>query len=261
MRVAVIGGSGVYSLPGEWSELEIIDTRYGKTEVFLGKGENQDLVFLPRHKHDHSVPPHRINYRANIKALRQLGVERIIATFAVGSINPDIPPRSLVALDQFLDFTSGRENTFFDGSASGLAHTDLTQPYCPALRARLLELAQQRGINIRPSGTYVCTNGPRFETPAEIHMFAKLDGDVVGMTGVPEAVLARELRIHYAAVALSINWGVGLQSSLEIVNDADLKEIKTPLIDLFIDVLRTKKLAACSCMRDVMVIHPPVSNN
>ncbi len=261
MRVAVIGGSRVYSLPGEWSEPEIIESRYGKTEVFLGKGDNQDLIFLPRHKHDHSAPPHRINYRANIKALQQLGVERIMATFAVGSINPDIPPRSLVALDQFLDFTSGRATTFFDGGASGLAHTDLTQPYCPALRARLLELAQQRDIDIRPSGTYVCTNGPRFETPAEIRMFTKLDGDVVGMTGVPEAILARELRIHYAAVALSINWAAGLQSSLEIVNDADMERIKTALLGLFIDVLRTKKLASCSCIHDVMVIHQPVSYN
>lgn len=261
MRVAVIGGSRVYSLPGEWSEPEIIENRYGKTEVFLGKGENQDLIFLPRHKHDHSVPPHRINYRANIRALQQLGVERIMATFAVGSINPDIPPRSLVALDQFLDFTSGRANTFFDGGASGLAHTDLTQPYCPALRARLLELAQQRDIDIRPSGTYVCANGPRFETPAEIRMFTKLDGDVVGMTGVPEAILARELRIHYAAVALSINWAAGLQSSLEIVNDADMERIKTALLVLFIDVLRTQNLATCSCLQDVMVIHPPAPDN
>lgn len=256
MRVAIIGGTGVYAIEGRQFKSHIVDTPFGQAQVYLGQGESEDLVFLTRHGPDHSVPPHRINYRANLKALEQLGVERILATFAVGSLQPTIPPRSLVALDQFIDFTHGRETTFFDGGSSGLAHVDVTEPYCPGLRERVLALAAERGLEIRPKGTYVCVNGPRFETAAEIRMYAQLGGDVAGMTGVPEVSLARELGIHYAAVALSINWAAGLKGPVEIVRSG-LDEIRAALLSLFVEALRSPSLGPCNCESAVLMVHPP----
>ena len=256
MRVAIIGGTGVYAIEGRQFKSHIVDTPFGQAQVYLGQGESEDLVFLTRHGLDHSVPPHRINYRANLKALEQLGVERILATFAVGSLQPTIPPRSLVALDQFIDFTHGRETTFFDGGSSGLAHVDVTEPYCPGLRERVLALAAERGLEIRPKGTYVCVNGPRFETAAEIRMYAQLGGDVAGMTGVPEVSLARELGIHYAAVALSINWAAGLKGPVEIVRSG-LDEIRAALLSLFVEALRSPSLGPCNCESAVLMVHPP----
>jgi len=259
MRVAIIGGTGVYAIEGREFKSRIVDTPFGQAQVYLGQGESEDLVFLTRHGPDHRIPPHRINHRANIKALEQLGVKRVLATFAVGSLRPIIPPRSLVALDQFIDFTHGRETTFFDGGSSGLAHTDVTEPYCPGLRERVLTLAAKRGLEIRPKGTYVCSDGPRFETAAEVRMFAQLGGDVVGMTGVPEVSLARELGIHYAAVALSINWAAGLEGPLEIVSSG-LDEIRVALLSLFVDALRAPSLAPCNCESAVLMMHPPAES-
>ena len=257
MRVAIIGGTGVYAMTGGQFEPQIVDTPFGQAQVYLGQGESEDLVFLTRHGPDHTVPPHRINYRANLKALEQLGVKRILATFAVGSLRPTIPPRSLVALDQFIDFTYGRETTFFDGGRSGLAHVDVTEPYCPGLRERVLALAAERGLEIRPNGTYVCVNGPRFETAAEIRMYAQLGGDVAGMTGVPEVSLARELGFHYAAVALSINWAAGLKGPVEIVRSG-LDEIRAALLSLFVEALRSPSLGPCNCESAVLMVHPLV---
>jgi 5'-methylthioadenosine phosphorylase len=256
MRTAIIGGTGFDRLTGFNLKLETVTTPYGDVSLYLGQGEAEDLVFLPRHGPEHTVPPHRINYRANIKALEKLNVERALATFAVGSLHLDIEPGSLVALDQFLDFTKGREGTFFDGGDSGLVHTLVTNPYCPVLREQLLASAPVHDLQLTPKGTYACTNGPRFETPAEVRMLAQLGGDVVGMTGVPEAPLARELGIHYAAVALSINWGAGLvDEEVEIVQGLEAK--KKALIGLFIDVLRQQLSGACACERSNLVVHPP----
>jgi len=260
MRVAIIGGTGFYAIDDRELEPQIVDTPFGQAQVYLGQGESEDLVFLTRHGPDHRIPPHRINYRANLKALGQLGVKRVLATFAVGSLQPAIPPRSLVALDQFIDFTQGREATFFDGGRSGLAHTEMTEPYCPGLRERVLALAAERGLEIRPKGTYVCFNGPRFETAAEIRMFAQLGGDVIGMTGVPEVSLARELGIHYAAVALSINWAAGLKGPVEIVRSG-LDKIRAALLSLFVDALRAPALAPCNCESAVMMMHPPAETD
>ena len=193
MRVAIVGGTGFDNIPGGKFREEIIDTHYGNARVFFGEEEYEDLIFLARHGVDHSVPPHKINYRANIRALKDLDVERVMATFAIGSINEEMPPMSLILLDQFIDFTSGRISTFYDGGESSLVHTEMTEPYCEGLRKKALEIAQTKNILLHPKGTYVCTNGPRFETAAEIRMYKMLGADVVGMTGVPEAVLAREL--------------------------------------------------------------------
>lgn len=256
MRVAVIGGTGIRFLAREGVEAEVINTPYGQAYVWRTSVEEDEVVFLARHGPDHHLPPHRVNYRANMKALQLLGVERVMAAYAVGSLHAGVPPRSLVALDQLLDFTRGRQSTFFDGGASGLVHTDVTEPFCPALRARLLERAEARGLGMLARGTYVCTEGPRFETAAEVRMFARLGGDVVGMTGVPETPLARELGLHYAAVALSINWGAGIKSSLEVVREG-LEEIRAAMLDLFVEVLRSPSLPPCGCQRASFVVKPP----
>lgn len=258
MRGAIIGGTGFDRLTHFDLELTDISTPYGNVPLYLGRGEAEDLVFLPRHGPEHTVPPHRINYRANVMALQQLDVERALATFAVGSLHLNVEPGSLVILDQFLDFTTGREATFFDGGDSGLVHTLVTEPYCPALREQLLAHAPAHALDLVPQGTYACTNGPRFETAAEVRMLAHLGGDVVGMTGVPEAPLVRELGIHYAAVALSINWGAGLvEEEVEIVRGLEVK--KKALIALFVDVLHESVLGTCRCEASNLVVHPPAS--
>jgi 5'-methylthioadenosine phosphorylase len=254
MRVAIIAGTGIYDIPEVRLKEEVIETPYGPALVHLAQGELDQLVFLTRHGPEHHSPPHRINYRANIKALQLLGVEKILATNAVGSINTEMPPRGLVVLDDFLDFSSGREATFFDGGQAGVTHIQVNNPYCPALRQRLLELAPEFDLEMQPRGIYVCTNGPRFETPAEIRMYAKLGGDVVGMTGVPEVTLARELKICYAAVALSINWAAGIQGeSIKIVRDG-LAEVRSKLLALFIKTLQTPGRGDCPCQRSVMTM-------
>jgi 5'-methylthioadenosine phosphorylase len=205
----------------------------------------------------HDTPPHRINYRANIKALHQLGVTRILATNAVGSISRVMPPLSLVVLDDFIDFSSGRPFTFYDGGDSGLAHTELNHPYCPTLRQQLLDTADSMGVPLIPNGVYVCANGPRFETPAEIRMYGMLGGDVVGMTGVPEATLARELGMHYAAVAYSINWAAGIEEVIEIVEEGR-EELLTQLRQIFVNVLLTPAAEMpCTCADSVWMMQPP----
>jgi len=258
LRAAIIGGTGVYGMPGGRFDTRVIETPYGEALVFLGQGEFEDLIFLARHGPSHAIPPHRINFRANLKALEQLGVKRVLATFAVGSLQPTIPPGSLVAVDQFIDFTHGRVGTFYDGGESGLVHTDMTEPYCSALRERLLALADQRGLQIRPTGTYMCFNGPRFETAAEIRMYAQLGGDVVGMTGAPEVQLARELRMHYAAVAISINWAAGLKGPIKI-EKSGMEQTREKLLHLLVEVLRAPLVASCHCETALMIQHPPTN--
>ncbi|HVN56071.1 MAG TPA: S-methyl-5'-thioinosine phosphorylase [Anaerolineaceae bacterium] len=261
MRIAIIGGTGFNRLPGIHFEPEIVATPYGQALVYraversLFKPE-LELIFLSRHGVEHTIPPHRINYRANLKALAMLGVERILATFAVGSLRIDIPPLSLVALDQFLDFTQGREHTFYEGGKSGVVHVELTEPYCPALRERILSLAGDHGLVILPKATYACSNGPRLESAAEVRMMAMLGGDVVGMTGVPEVSLARELGIHYAAVAYSINYGAGLAGPITF-DDSGKAERQKALVDLFIDALASPFRVPCTCQGHALVIHPP----
>jgi 5'-methylthioinosine phosphorylase len=257
MRVAIIGGTGFDSLPGAVFNEQIIQTPYGKARIFQGEGENEDLFFLARHGVRHNVPPHRINYLANIKALEQIGVRRVLSTFAVGSLRTAIPPLALVAIDQFIDFTQGRPRTFFEGGPAGFAHAIMTSPLCTGLRDVLLRLAVERQMNVFPAGTYVCTNGPRLETAAEVRMYAQLGGDVVGMTGVPEIPLARELGLHYAAVAYSINYAAGLVGEKMAFVNTGLNELKANLVSLFVDALRVPALPACECEHALLEMHPP----
>ncbi|HHY48024.1 MAG TPA: S-methyl-5'-thioadenosine phosphorylase [Firmicutes bacterium] len=213
MRVAIIGGTGVLD-PGLLKDIceHVISTPYGDAAVKTGTYGEEEVAFIARHGWTHSIPPHKVNYRANISALKQIGVTRIIATSAVGSLNPDMKPGDCVVLDQFIDFTKARASTFFDGGDGGVVHTDFTEPYCKEIRACLIKAGQDLGIPTHVRGTYVATEGPRFETAAEIRMFRLLGGDVVGMTNVPECVLAREAGICYAAVAVVTNFAAGISS-------------------------------------------------
>ncbi|MCU0520418.1 MAG: S-methyl-5'-thioinosine phosphorylase [Anaerolineae bacterium] len=254
-RVAIIGGTGVYELPGLVAEERTVETPYGPVDVRIADAEPYPVVYLNRHGLQREAPPHRINYRANITALRMLGVTRALATNAVGSINREVPPASLMIIDDYLDFTSGRAGTFFDGGPSGHAYLEMSTPCCPALRRKLLERAAWANIALRPGGTYVCTNGPRFETPAEIRMFERLGGDVVGMTGMPEATLARELGIHYAAVAYSINWAAGLEPQIEIVREG-IPDLVFRLLALMLEALQTKALEPCPCAEPIIMVSP-----
>ncbi len=210
-ELAIIGGTGVYD-PNLLTDLkdQVVDTKYGSTAVISGQYLGRPVVFMQRHGQGHTVPPHRINYRANIMALKNLGVEYGLATAAVGSLNQAMHPGDLVVIDQFIDFTRLRTLTFFDGEAGEVVHTNFTEPYSPKLREVLLETAKDKGIRVHPTGTYVCTEGPRFETPAEVRAYGMLGGDVVGMTNVPEVVLAREAGLNYALVAIVTNYGAGI---------------------------------------------------
>lgn len=246
METAIIAGTGVYHLPGFEFEEHTIQTEYGPALVNIGSQGGHEIAFLARHGLQHTVPPHKINYRANIRALQKLGVKRALATFAVGSISRSIPPPSVAVITDFLDFTSGREHTFFDGGESGLAHTSMDEAYCPSLRACLLLLAPEFDLQLVPSAVYVATNGPRFETPAEIRAYARLGGDVVGMTGVPEVTLAHEAGIHYAALAYSINWAAGVENKTVIVTEG-VAEMKAKMIALLVQTLREPVALACGC--------------
>lgn len=209
--VAIIGGTGLYDAGMlQSAEARTVRTPYGTASLFVGRWAGREVAFLPRHGQGHATPPHRVNYRANIWALAELGVRRCLASAACGSLRRELAPGALVLCDQFLDFTHGRAGTFFDGGRSGVRHVDMTEPYCPELRAAMVRAADGLGLPLAPQATYVCTEGPRFETPAEIRAFALLGGDLVGMTGVPEVVLAREAGICYASVAIATNYAAGL---------------------------------------------------
>ena len=256
MESAIITGTGIYDIPGFKFVQKIVDTEYGQALVNVGTRDDFELAFLARHGLEHTTPPHKINYRANLKALHLLGVKRILATNAVGSISRGIPPMGLALLTDFLDFTSGRDFSFYNGGESGLAHTNMDVPYCPSLRKKVLEISPRYKLEIQPTAVYVATNGPRFESPAEIRMYAQMGGDVVGMTGIPEVVLARELRMHYAAIAYSINWAAGLEEEMTFVSD-QMAELRQLLTLLLVNTLKETKDFVCGCEEAVMMMHEP----
>lgn len=212
-RLAVIGGSGFAALPSLKGLGEEYDqTPYGPASgpVVRGRfGEGQEILFLARHGRGHRLPPHRINYRANISALKAAGAERLVALAAVGGIGACYGPRVLVVPDQIIDYTHGRVQTFHDGDDSGVAHIDFTHPYCESLRADLLQAASAAGETILDGATYGVTDGPRLETAAEIRRLERDGCEIVGMTGMPEAALAREAGLCYASCAFVVNWAAG----------------------------------------------------
>ena len=210
--LAIIGGTGLTSYPLlTVTEREVLDTPYGEPSAPLLYGElnGKPVVFLARHGEQHTIPPHRINYRANLWALRHSGVEQVIAVAAVGGISADMPPGRLAFPDQLIDYTWSRGQTFFEDDLTQVTHIDFTRPYCPALREKLIQAARQQGLDAKEGGTYGATQGPRLETAAEILRLERDGCHMVGMTGMPEAALARELGLCYAACAVSANWAAG----------------------------------------------------
>jgi len=252
MNIGIIGGTGFYNPGLLENEKELpIKTPYGDTVLKSGYYRDRQILFLPRHGERHSVPPHLVNYRANIRALKEAGAGVVLATAAVGSLNQEMRPGEIVLIDQFLDFTKSRPVTFFEGGEEGVLHVDVTNPYCSDLCRRLKETAERLQIRVHHKGTYVCTEGPRYETAAEIRMFQLLGGDVVGMTGVPEAVLAREAGLCYASMALVTNYAAGISpqplSHQEVVEMMGRSQsVLRRLICAAIESLPQER--SCSCM-------------
>lgn len=203
--VGVITGTGVTE-HFDLRSPKLVRTRFGKAAVY--EDRERGYLVIPRHGASHMSPPHGINYRANIAALHQQGVKDIIATSAVGSMNQGLKVGGIGLIEQFLDFTKRRQTTFFERK---VVHTDMTYPYSRRLNLELSVAAKRVGMEVVPHLVYVCAEGPRFETAAEIRMYKILGGDVVGMTGVPEVVLARELKLEYASVVIATNWAAGMQ--------------------------------------------------
>lgn len=214
--IGLIGGTGLSALPPEWQIDRItVETPFGAVRMLDARRGDARLWLVPRHGEGHTVLPHRVNYHANIAALVQVGVQRVYATNAVGALRPDLPPGALLAPNDFIDMTRARPLSFFERPGSEeppVVHADMSIPYCPTLRQALLQAARRLDVELRPEGTYVCVDGPRYESPAEVRLFGSWGGDVVGMTGIPEVVFAREAGLCYAAVAIVTNMGAGLSN-------------------------------------------------
>jgi 5'-methylthioadenosine phosphorylase len=210
--IGVIGGSGLSELEGfEFKGIKRVSTPFGNPSnaYRIGEFSNRKIVFLSRHGSLHQISPQKINYRANIWGLKKLGVKRILSVSAVGGINLSLKPGSIVIPDQIIDMTHGRDSTFYDSNK--VVHIDFTEPYCPELRRSLIRAGIDSETGIEKSGTYVCVNGPRLETKAEIKYFSRIGADVVGMTTMPEASLAREAELCYAGIVIVTNYAAGIK--------------------------------------------------
>lgn len=229
--LAIIGGTGLSSLPQFKQEgVVAIPTLYSKdpvelTQVSIG---SRAIIFQPRHGGQHNIPPHKVNYRANVWALKQVGVTQILGINAVGGISEMMAPGHFCVPHQIIDYTWGRESTFFDDNLEQVTHVDFTEPFSAALRAKLLastvavNLALDNRASVIDGGVYGCTQGPRLETAAEVKRLERDGCDLVGMTAMPEVVLARELDIDYVMLALSVNWAAGIgigEITLEDIHD------------------------------------------
>ncbi|MBQ9160249.1 MAG: S-methyl-5'-thioadenosine phosphorylase [Methanobrevibacter sp.] len=242
--IGIIGGSGVYEITQKADAVEnkVIKTDYGEVEVSILDIFSKKVAFIPRHASGHSIPPHKINFRANIDALKNVGVTQIIATNSVGSMNLEMPPGSFVIPNDFLDFSQDRKKTFYEDK---VVHIDVTEPYCSTLR----DILAKSG-DVILGGTYVCTEGPRFETPAEIKMFKMLGGDLVGMTGLPEVTLAREREICYNSICIVSNYASGISENEltidEVFEMVSLKEKE--LLELIYNFIKnTDDSSDCAC--------------
>ena len=257
MRKAIIGGTVIYGIVDEEKRnirQQTVETTFGNVKVDILETEDCELIFLARHGKSHGVPPHLINYRANMMALKKLEVDEIYATCAVGSMNETMGIGDVVLMKDFIDFTKTRLATYYDGK-DGVKHVDMTNPYCPHLRELFQKSASSYGINLKGDAVYICTEGPRFETAAEIQMYQRLGGDVVGMTNVPECVLAKELGMCYAAVGLISNWCTGIKAGEMVFHDiavaleSNRDRITKVLIEL---LLRDQDKKHCKCSKSLI---------
>jgi 5'-methylthioadenosine phosphorylase len=218
--LAIIGGSGLTQLSSMAdTNRKAVRTPYGEPSgpLTFGRIRGRDALFLARHGYGHTIAPHEVNYRANLWALKEEGVEGVVSVASVGGIREDLAPGTLLVPHQLIDYTWGRHSTFYEGAASLVTHIDFTEPYSGVLRARILAAARACGERIVERGTYAATQGPRLETAAEITRLERDGADVVGMTGMPEAALARELGLEYAAIAVCANFAAGRGDSARAV--------------------------------------------
>lgn len=224
---AVIGGSGLSQLPEFETTRRLAQrTPYGEPSgvLTIGRLVGQEVVFLARHGYGHTLAPHEINYRANLWALSQLEIDGIVAVASVGGIRPDLGPSTLMVPDQILDYTTGRSSTYFEGDSQSVQHIDFTWPYDESLRKSLIYAADTVGEQVVQGGCYACTQGPRLETAAEVKRLARDGADIVGMTGMPEASLARELGIPYAHLALVVNHAAGVGDSAQEISHTQIAQ-------------------------------------
>ncbi len=222
--LAIIGGTGMAQLAClEISQRRIMTTPYGEpsSPLTFGRINDNEVVFLARHGYGHTIPPHEVNYRANLWALRSLDLTRVIAVASVGGIRSDLTPGVVAIPDQIIDYTHGRKYTYHDNAAKSVIHIDFTEPYCQLTRGRLLEAAGRANENVIDGGIYGATQGPRLETAAEINRMERDGVDMVGMTGMPEAALAKELGLCYAAIAVVANHAAGRKTSAHAIRLED----------------------------------------
>ncbi|MCS6998348.1 MAG: S-methyl-5'-thioadenosine phosphorylase [Aquificaceae bacterium] len=267
--IGVIGGSGIYRLEGfEVLERLSIRTPFGEpsSDILVAQSEGKKLFFISRHGEGHLYPPHLVPYRANLWAFKELGVKRVFAVSAVGAVNKRFNAGDFVVVDDLIDLTKNRKDTFYEGKFSlpvegedkvsrllkegKVVHVDASQLYCPHMRGVLIEVLEEMKLPYHTSGTYVCTEGPRFETPAEIKMIERLGGDVVGMTGYPEVVLARELTMCYVSLCLVANPAAGIAgyrlTSEEVINLMKQKEQDVgKVIAQFLKLLPEDRTCGC----------------
>jgi 5'-methylthioadenosine phosphorylase len=252
-EIGVFGGSGFYSLMDSFEEIKV-ETPYGppSDKIAIGTVAGKKVAFLPRHGKSHQFPPHAIPYRANVYAMKLLGVTRIIGPNAVGSLQAHIKPGDFVVCDQFVDRTSGRKDTFYDGPIT--THVSTAEPYCPTLRQLAVEIAREQGVTVHDGGTCVVIQGPRFSTRAESLWFTKMGWSVVNMTQYPECVLALEQEICYVNIALVTDYDVGIVaeggaepvSAAEIINvlNANNERVKKVIFEM---IKRMPDVRDCPC--------------
>ena len=254
-EIGIIGGSGFYGLVENLEEIRV-ETPFGapSDKIAVGNIYGKKVAFLPRHGKQHSLPPHQINYRANIWSLYSLGVKEIITAHAAGSLQKEIKPGSIIVLDQFIDRTSGRKDTFFDGPIT--THVSSAFPYCGRLREHAKKIGEKLKYDIHPKGTVVVIQGPRFSTAAESLWFSQMGWNVVNMTQYPEAVLARELQICYSALALATDYDSGLVMANKIkpVSAKEVGRVFEQNIDkakrIFLEMLKTwPNRVECLCQK------------
>src|SRR5574340_152934 len=229
--LAIIGGTGLTQLANlEITRREIIRTPYGEPSgpLVFGNIGRHEAVFLARHGHGHTIPPHEVNYRANIWALHAQGATRVVSVATVGGIHPDLTPGTIVIPDQIIDYTHGRKNSFFESRDKPVTHMDFTEPYCEEMRQNCLAAASKSGQQVVDGGVYAAVQGPRLETAAEINRLERDGATMVGMTGMPEASLAKEIGLCYAAIGVVANYAAGRGSSRHRISyeeiDAILKQ-------------------------------------
>jgi 5'-methylthioadenosine phosphorylase len=237
---AIIGGSGLAKLSAlQKTRRQVTRSPYGEPSGALTFGElaGREVVFLARHGYGHTIAPHEINYRANIWALKEIGVQGVFAVATVGGVRPDLGPGTLVVPDQIIDYTHSRKSTFFEGAEARVTHVDFTLPYSARLRAALLQAARAAGEAVVDGATYACTQGPRLETAAEIERIARDGGELVGMTGMPEAALAREAGLEYATLGVVVNHAAGRGDSRQEIRLEDLDSVMKQTVTRAVRVL------------------------